>query len=153
MSVIRPATRGDIYWVSSRLSPEDYQEVETGTGERPIDILPDMMKQAQVYSIRCHRNSEPVALFGLMDCGEPGQANVFLLGTVDLPKVAKTLVGELPKWLNAWCEDYPILTNYADSRNELHLKYLRHIGFEIGEAVDVRGVPFHEIRYPCAHQP
>ena len=109
-----------------------------------------MMKQASVYSIRAYRNSEPVALFGIMDCGEPGRANVFLVGTSDLPKVAKALVGELPHWLNAWCEDFPVLTNYADSRNELHLKYLRHIGFEIGETIDVRGVPFHEIRYSCA---
>ena len=147
MSVIRLATRGDINWVSSRLSLADLREVETATGERPIDVLPQMCKAAETYSIRPYRNSEPVALFGIMDAGEPGRANVFLLGTKSIDKVAKTLVGELPHWLDAWCETYPILTNYADSRNVLHLRYLEHIGFTIGETIDVRGVPFHEIRY------
>ncbi len=151
MSVIRPATRGDVLWVSSRLSPADDCEVQTATGERAIDVLPPMMKESEVYSIRPYRNSKPVALFGIMDCGVPGTANVFLLGTVELPRIAKTLVGELPRWLDAWCERFPILTNYADSRNELHLSYLRRLGFTIGDTMDIRGVPFHEINYSCAH--
>jgi hypothetical protein len=160
MIVIRPASDEDAVWLSSRLRSEDVQEVETATGRSPHEIVPLSFRLSdESYTVRRVVDGriavDPVAIFGACaDPTNPLKGIVWFLGTRDVRLCALSLITESARWLNHMSRRYPQgLHNYADSRNSLHIRWCQLTGFELGETVEIHGVPFHPIHRPqCVTQ-
>jgi len=77
------------------------------------------------------RSGKPVGMWGVVDQGD-GLGRIWLLATdelvTDKPNSIQFLRQAKP-WLKAMLERYDVLFNYADARNEVHLKWLRWMGF------------------------
>jgi hypothetical protein len=151
MIVIRPATLEDAVWLSSRLRSEDAREVETGTGRKPEEVLPESFQAAEeCYTVRRvfegKLRPNPVALFGVASGGI-----VWFLGSDEVRLCALSIVREAPVWLDYMSRRYPGgLWNFADSRNSLHVRWCHLTGFTLGAPVPIRDVPFYYIhRPPC----
>lgn len=156
MIVIRPATREDAVWLSSRLRSEDKREVETATGLSPEEVVPFSfhMSEQECYTVRRVVDGrvavDPVAIFGVTpDPTNDTLGIVWLLGTSDLRLCALSVVREAGYWLNHLARRYSGgLHNYADSRNSLHIRWSQLTGFTLGSPIEIRGAPFIPIHRP-----
>lgn len=155
MIVIRPATLEDAVWLSSRLRSEDVQEVETATGKSPQEIVPASFQLSEeCFTIRRVFEGkilpEPVALFGVAKNPEvPDFGVVWLLGSKAVRLCALSIIRESWHWLDYLSRRYPKgLSNIADSRNSLHVRWCQLTGFTLAEPIDVNGVPFIPIHRP-----
>lgn len=90
---------------------------------------------------------DPVAIFGVCtDPTAPQKGIVWLLGTREVRLCALSLMRESALWLNHMSRRYPQgLYNYADSRNDLHIRWCQLTGFTLADAIEIGGVPFHPI--------
>lgn len=71
---------------------------------------------------------------------------VWLLGSDRLKDIRFTFLRQCAHWVSQLHRDYPVLWNWADVRNELHLKWLKWLGFKIisTDAIGVGGEEFHQ---------
>jgi len=83
---------------------------------------------------------DPIAMFGVSSPEEvpPGVGVPWLLGTPALEDISFQFLRESKYWVQYMGQKYGYLANYIDSRNEVHLRYIRWLGFEV---LEDRGVP------------
>lgn len=156
MIVIRPATREDALWLSSRLRSEDHQEIVTATGKSPEEILPlSFAMSEECYTARRVVDGRvavnPVAIFGVTPCPVyPGHKGiVWFLGTDEVRLCALSVLRESGAWLNHMSRRYSQgLYNFADKRNSLHVRWCQLTGFTLEKPVLIGGHPFYPIHRP-----
>jgi len=141
--VILPAKLEEVLWISSRLRPEDQNEVETATGKPVKDVLLKAfsLSRSECYTLRFNHEREPVAIFGVAEQDTIGVP--WFLATPDVTRGALSILREAPRWLDKWLLRYPSgLVNIVDSRNALHLRWIEAIGCSFGGTNLRNGVPF-----------
>lgn len=151
---IRPASHADLRELARNLTPADAAEVYAATGTDPLLALPASWNP-----------DFNTVVGGLMKTGEvaagwgvdpvPGQPDVGLVWMLVTPVVEAEPATFVPALKRTWGQlhqRYPILTNYADARNERHLRLLRWLGCSFIREVPLGpfSVPFVEfvsVRY------
>jgi hypothetical protein len=90
-------------------------------------------------------NGNPVGIFGVIPTSVEGLGAVWLVGTPKMvaPKNRFRFLRESKKWLAELNGRYRILGNYIDSRNTVHVAWVKWLGFEIKEETMIDGVPFY----------
>lgn len=73
----------------------------------------------------------------------------WMLGTpvIVSPKWRMTFLRETRRAVEAWQAEYPILHNFIDARNTVHMRWLRWLGFTfiaLDETHGPFGLPFYE---------
>jgi hypothetical protein len=58
-----------------------------------------------------------------------------MVGSPEIARCGRVLLIDAPAWLNELSSRYRYLSNVADARNELHLRWLRRLGFNFEPAV------------------
>jgi hypothetical protein len=136
---VRPATPADKEYMARHLRPEDDREVRTATGESPEVVLPRFA--GECYVARRAPNEDPCVIFGC-EPKAPGLAFVWLLATPEVKRCPLSVLREARYWINHWAEKYGSVGNFVDTRNELHVRWIKYLGFYLGETYKIRGVPF-----------
>lgn len=85
---------------------------------------------------------EPVCVFGVSSETKKVVGSPWLLGTRGIEKIPTTFLRSSRHIVQEMQDAFPVLTNIADSRNEVHLNWLRWLGFKFIGTVDMGGVPF-----------
>ena len=147
MGIMRKAMAGDGSRILPLLRPEDIREVEAVTGSPPAPIL---MEHAIASSDRAwtltDSGGRPAAILGTQPVfDQPSMGYVWMVGT-DLLRSHRIefLKGSRKNLLEVY-GPYDLLTNYVDERNELHVSWLKWLGFSIIgrlEAYGAQGRPF-----------
>ena len=141
--IVKPASREEVIWLSSRLRPEDQLEVKTATG-RSVEhaLLNAFHIAAECYTVRFNDEPDPVALFGIA-IGYPMVGVPWFLATPEVTRGSIALLREAPKWLKAWAQTYGGLHNIVDPRNDLHVRWLYDLGCRFGNhSVVINEQPF-----------
>lgn len=146
----REATKDDVYALAPKLRAADIREIRA-LGLTPEDGLMASWKACpQRYSIVS--SGEIIGMFGVGPShhmserlGQP-VGSVWMLGSDDLKRVKIGFLRSCHEWLEVLHRDYTILWNWADARNNLHLRWLEWLGFKIiGTApIGVKGELFHQ---------
>ena len=126
----RDASLQDIKDLANNLRKEDEREVRTLTQEDPVKSL----IRGFVVSKMCKvvfLNKKLVLIYGVAKTSDPEIGSPYMLATNELPKIGVRFVGNSKDRIDKMHEHYPVLFNYIDSRNKLHLKWLKWCGFEI----------------------
>jgi len=127
----RPSVVADILPVATAMRTEDQAEVKAGCGQTPAEALLFCYFKGSPCMTMLGRSGKPVGMWGVVDQGD-GLGRIWLLATdelvTDKPNSIQFLRQAKP-WLKAMLERYDVLFNYADARNEVHLKWLRWMGF------------------------
>lgn len=134
----------DASTIAPHLRDADKNEIIASSG-------PDI-EQALRYSIMsseawtaCLPDGTPICIYGVGDDGE-GHGIPWMIGTDDMIKHRKALIRDARKWIDIQIQVYPVLYNYVDARNTVHLKWLDHMGFTISNIPEYIGadpeVPF-----------
>lgn len=126
---VRPARTEDASALAPRLRKADLQEIEAGSARTPEDALRHALEVSRAaYAVET-ASGEVVALFGVADTHEPKLGAVWLLGSEQIKTIRLAFLRHSKKWLNQLSSDFQLLGNFVDARNELHIEWLRWLGF------------------------
>jgi hypothetical protein len=148
---VREATMFDVGQLTPNLRSADRREI-MALGMTPDSaLLESYISSPQRYSI-LKDDGRIVGMFGVgphpdlsKDLGQPVGC-VWMLGSDGLRDVRYSFLKKCQKWVDVLHRDHPILWNWVDARNNLHLKWLEWLGFRIiGTAPrGISGELFHQ---------
>ena len=119
---IHPITIEAATEVAFNLRPDDLREVEEGHGIDHTD-LPFLMTHNPSYVYFTVPDGKTAGMAGV---GEKG--DIWMLCTPDIHRYPITFAREAKRYVDSRTE--PLLWNIVDSRNKVHLKLLRFLGFK-----------------------
>jgi ribosomal protein S18 acetylase RimI-like enzyme len=124
---VRQAEPPDALRMSTRLREADLLEVKAHHLS-PFSALWQGIKESR----RCFTatlEGEPILIFGIVHAAdEPKTGNIWLLGTDDIKKIGFQFLRESPAYIEEMSQGYDLLTNQVHMENELHIKWLKHLG-------------------------
>jgi hypothetical protein len=136
----------DLYYVAPRLRKEDLAEVQ-GRGNDPLDSL----IRGYLHGDRCWTllaDGVPAAIYGISKTSDtPRSGALWLLGTDDIYKHRSEFVRISRSRVAEISAPYDFVWNFVDSRNDLHIRWLRWLGFTFIRStteVSVDGTLFYE---------
>lgn len=126
----RPSTLSDAQFVGVRLRSADRREVKAASGR--ID-LPEALTDGILMSKPCFTiltpEQQPCALFGAVpDPDNKAFGRVWMLGTDELVKYGRDFLRQSKPWWDYFHRFYPVLGNLVDSRNTVHVRWLKWLG-------------------------
>ncbi len=86
-SMLRPATREDAFYLSTRLRQEDMQGIQAGSGSEPLEVLLQGLELSAPHALVLEAEGKPYAIGGIQDMGE-GMGLVWLLATPEVERHA-----------------------------------------------------------------
>lgn len=126
--IIRKATSDDARRLAPNLRKEDRDECLAGSGDPSVTLPQSVLASHRAFAIMSH--DEPIGIFGWIRDSD-GAARVWMLGSDALtsgPNV-RLFLRESREWVELLNERFPVLWNLIDSRNSLHIRWLRWLGF------------------------
>ena len=144
---VREATVEDAITMAPNLREADLNEVQAASGLDPCDAL-TLCVEASVKPYVAVIDEDPILLCGAVDAHmEPPTGVVWMLGTDRIQEIQRQFLREGKDWLGILHEPFDVLWNLVDKRNELHIKWLKWMGFQFLREVEEHGFekrPFYE---------
>jgi len=138
MLTVRRARAHDCVLMAETLRPADKAEVYAAAGIQPFDALFQGLQNSDLPVVGADENDIPVAMGGVCSTEEPLAGLVWMLATTDIEKHKISFLRQSRDLVMGWHDRYPVLFNAVDERNELHIKWLRWLGFTF-----IRRIPEH----------
>lgn len=148
MNLVREATTKDALIVGNNLRDDDRNELE-GMGESLLHLPIGVMLSDHAVAF-FSPEGEHAGIAGIVPLdNQVGQ--IWMLCTPVIETHPFIFVRSAKKWLNSIQKEYKLLWNLADSRNQVHHKLLRHLGFKALRTVPVgpESIPYFEIVKLC----
>lgn len=138
----RESQLDDLTYLSLHLRYEDQREVEA-LGHTVEKALALGYGNSTICRSIIDNRGRVVGIYGVVPLSDKcGQ--VWMLGTEGLVKIKTAFLKQSRSEVNGMNNVYPHLCNFIDSRNEVHLKWIKWCGFKIlGEKV-INNVKFYE---------
>lgn len=120
----------------------DVDEVAAARGVTPFEAMAlSLRKSARAWTIIA--DGVPIAMFGVGDVNIlAGIGSPWMLGTDELPRHSTIFLRNCAYWVGQLLEGYSVLRNCVDDRNKLSIRWLRWLGFEVGDPVPFKGQLF-----------
>jgi hypothetical protein len=144
MIVERVTEEKDILDLVKNIRKPDYEEVKTITNsENILDSIMDGWKKAS-YSKTFLVNDKVAGVYGVVASLDNKQAgSPYLLCTNELYKIKKTFIKNCKDRVEEMLFKFPILFNYIDSRNVVHLQWIKYCGFKLVHDKTINKIKFH----------
>ena len=146
--MIRKANASDIMKLAENMREADKQEVEALTGLDPLAALSLGLFHSDVCWAGYGDDGEIVGIWGITPVVPNAVGSVWLLSTDAIKGYGRELIRDGSKWLDEQNALYPVLTNVVTESNDVHIRLIKHLGFEFKEPIDnygaagVRVLPF-----------
>jgi len=125
----RRARLSDIGYMAYKLRPADREEVWASAAVTPYMALKEGYFHSHDPMVGADEQDSPVCMGGVGPSGDPQAGCVWMLATTDLEKHQISFLRRSKPWLETWHQQYPVLFNCVDERNQLHIKWLQWLGF------------------------
>ena len=136
MSKVRPALLSDAVYIADRMRSADVDELSLYDISPKDALVLGLNASLQPLSVIC--DGMPCAMFGVAPTATDGIGSVWLLGTPDLFTIKVPFLRQSEMWLNHCSKPFSGVGNWVDSRNHLHIRWLRWLGFDAGESILVK---------------
>ena len=141
-----PSTREHALAMAPRLRAADKAEVAAMSGRYPVNALLAGL-EGDVCLTAASPQGDPILMFGVAPSRFPDAGFLWMLATDDILKHRFQFLRQSPAYVDSLHDFYPLLHNYVDARNELHIRWLEWIGCTFIKTHTRMGVqrrPFHE---------
>lgn len=147
MDFVRPATIQDARDLAPRLRPADVQEIWAATGESPEEALIMGVKLGRPALSFVDPRGELAGMFGVTPLSDPLVGAVWMLSSPAIERYPVHFLRRCRGWIEQFHDAYPVLMNYVDARNVVHIRWLKWVGFQFLRLVPygVQRMPFYEI--------
>ena len=126
---LRPTTVEDVMFLAPNLRQADRKECLAATGREPLGVLLDGLRLADTTMTMVAPTGIPVGIVGVGKSAVEDAGSIWLCATDDIEKYQMTFLRNSKQVLKQLQQEYLVLHNFADARNELHIKWLRWMGF------------------------
>lgn len=145
----RFAVLSDLPRLALNIRKEDRNEIYAGSGLSPLAGLIYSFKiSTEVFTVCEEDTLEPVFIFGYRIMDPPDlTACIWLLGTDKIKKHKRVFLEESRIYLDYMQGKAKLLYNYVDSRNIVHIRWLKWLDFkfiQIKEKFGYEQIPFIE---------
>jgi hypothetical protein len=125
---VREQHEGDVEYVADRLRRDDLREVQAASGLDARTALRSCVSSSGLVCTVVGQN--PCALFGVVPIDEIS-GSVWLLGTDELTAspLRKEFLRKGRQYVDALHNYRPLLGGYIDEHNEVHVRWLKKLGF------------------------
>lgn len=132
MITVLPAVEGDAHELVPLLRPEDRVEVIT-LGLDPVDgLLQSLIGAREAWTYRA--DGRIVCMAGITPLSLIGRTAVpWLLGSELVIQHRRAFMAETRRMVAHWLTLFDALLNVVDARYEAAIRWLRWLGFEVGE--------------------
>jgi len=124
---IQISTEEDALYLSKNLRQEDINECKAHSNLEPKTALLNGVKYSHL-PLTIFNKDKPVFISGVVP-----QANnvgmIWLLSSPELEKMSITFLRNCKKVLECFHTTFPVVFNYVDARNTLHINWLKWMGF------------------------
>jgi len=143
---------GDAAHVAANLRAADRAELAAVSRITPLRIIEDgILESSRVHTVWIKESGNPCAIFGVRDSGHPGLGVVWLLGTDDLFKYAHKFLRNSRPWVDVLHNEFKVLFNVIDERQDVYIKWLRWVGFDFVRNFENYGVEGKDFRLFLRH--
>lgn len=137
---VRLTRASDVRYVAEHMRVEDVAEVYAATGRTPKVALGDAVDNS-LEPLTFSPNGVPAAIFGVVPHPDiPRLGAPWLLGTPEFPKNRRRIALFGPSFLELISRDFDHLMNCVDERNEVHIRWIKRLGFNITGRLPEHGV-------------
>ena len=134
MLQVREANNQDAVYIASNLRDADKLEFYRVTGERDaLDNIIFGLNADRSITYCIHSDENPIALVGCIE--KQDFKIVWACGTNEVSRYPKGFVAETKKLLERHKSEFKPYLNYVDAENKNAIRYLRHVGFKILDAI------------------
>lgn len=145
----RPTEASDLKWVAQWMRTEDVAEVKAYSGSTPHRALMDafLYPGATTRTI-CLPNGLPCGMYGV--CPLPQYKRVgaiWMLAATNIKNIHRQFLRESRTAIDEIAQDYDLVFNFTDARNEVHHRWIKWAGFTFIKEHEKFGVeqrPFFE---------
>lgn len=152
MGHARPATIQDAVAIIPKLREADRNEIRAVFGVTPEAVLLNPRNAWTMVAA----DGELVGMFGVEPYQpDPSVGQVWMVATTALKSHQIEFLRTARVWIEKLHETYPVLGNFVDARNTLHIKWLRWMGFVFINRFEEWGfeqrpfLQFVRLRNPC----
>lgn len=142
MEIARSYEPGDEEILAPRMREADKAEVFAASGVTPLEALQRGIDNATILCTLINEKKEVVGIFGAEpdDRNDPHSAWIWMLGSDGVAKkpFSTQFLRQSRTYINALNNTYPVLHNFIDERNTVHMKWLEWCGFTF-----IRTIPHH----------
>lgn len=141
-----PSTAEHAFVMAPRLRAADKAEIAAMSGNLPETALLNGLR-GEVCLTAVEPEGDPILMFGVAKSRFPEAGLLWMLATDAIHKHRFRFLRQSLFFIESLQEAYPLLHNYVDARNELHIKWLKWIGctfIKTHPRIGVQGRPFHE---------
>ena len=130
MAFMRGAILDDCYKLAPKLRKADLQEIKANANIKAIDALLQGFHLSEVPISIFDDEEEIVCMLGCCPTNIHSAAIVWLLASDDLKKdIPLRFLRHSRGVVEIFQKRYPVLYNFIDARNTLHIKWLKWCGF------------------------
>lgn len=149
MHEIRKATLRDAIHVATNLRPEDQSELE-GMGYSPLQVVWGVLLCADTFAFTNYKG-ELAGVGGVMP-DDDGNAYIWTLCTPAITSMGRTFFRQAKRRIDELVKPYQMVYAQCDTRNKLHHRFLKHLGFKALRTVPTGpyNIPYYEVVRLCA---
>lgn len=147
---IRKATVADALYVATNRRPEDLQEMEA-MGHSPFQLVWGVLLCEDSFAFTNYEN-KLAGVGGVLPDGK-GNAYIWTICTPNINSMGMTFFRNGKRYIEELTKPYQMVYSLCDSRNKLHHRFLKHLGFKALRTVPTGpfNVPFYEVVKLCAN--
>ncbi len=135
--LVRRTIVPDIAHVAAHMRQEDIEEIKAGAGEEPMRaLMHGYLASDECYTI--DTGTQPLGIFGYKVLEKGVYASIWMLATDGLVDHKWAFLRQTRGWIEYLQEQAPLLYNIVDQRNDVHIAWLKWMGFKF-----VRVIPDH----------
>lgn len=137
---MRVPTEADIAYVSEHMRRSDILEINAISELSPFEALRQSIKVSdRAFSFVACIDDEPVCIGGCSPSGLLSDIGIiWLLGTDKLTCYAKLLTCDCRRGIDIMLDRWPVLTNMIDLRSTQTIRWLKLLGFEFKETINIK---------------
>ena len=135
---IKVATLEEAKYLSTRLRQEDIDECKANANTAPLDALTIGVKYSHLPFTVYNNKNNPVMIMGVIPQGK-NLGMIWLLSSPEIKNMPLTFLRNCKPVLDCYNQTFPVLYNYIDARNKLHINWLKWLGFSFIKVHDKFG--------------
>lgn len=141
----------DAYSLFTRLRKADLEELKAGRGVTPLEALLQGIHNSDHCFTILNPWKVPLAIFGTVPTADPNYSIIWMLGSDELVDYKIEFLRRSRKWIDRLhlLTKSPILGNWVDARNGVHIKWLKWVGCNFVNKLNmgVEQLPFLEFMH------
>lgn len=130
MPIVRDATVADASFLASHLRAADLQEIAVTSDRGPNETLVEGLERSLAAVCVTDEQGEPIFLAGISATPRPDLGIIWGMGSVAIERNVMWFLRNSRQLTDMGHKHFPLLTNFVDSRNALHIRWLKWCGFQ-----------------------